>query len=45
MSIENVVVILIIIGAAGYVVSMIWKQLSAFRAKKRSCGKDCGCDR
>jgi hypothetical protein len=45
MGLELFIVMLIIAGAAGYVVNTVRKQVSAARSKKRSCGGDCGCDR
>ena len=39
---QTVVVALIVIGAAAYTGSLLWKRFRSFSAKK-ACADDCGC--
>jgi hypothetical protein len=40
---QAIVVGLIVLGAAAYVGSLLWKRLRSFAPKKAACGDDCGC--
>jgi len=42
MNWQNIVVVLIVLSALGYIVSMLWKRTKSFSPKK-GCDADCGC--
>jgi hypothetical protein len=42
MSWQNIVVLLIVLSALGYILSMLWKKTRSFSPKK-GCDADCGC--
>jgi hypothetical protein len=40
---QTIVVALIVIGAAAYSGSLLWKRFRSFSVKKAACADDCGC--
>jgi len=40
---QTIAVGLIVLGAAAYVGSLLWKRARSFAPKKKACGDDCGC--
>lgn len=42
MTFQNIAAFLIILGALGYVGSMLWRKTKSF-SPKSGCANDCGC--
>ncbi|MBK7704901.1 MAG: FeoB-associated Cys-rich membrane protein [Acidobacteria bacterium] len=43
MSVQTLIVVLIVLGAVGYVLLTVRRQIAGSRPKKDGCGDDCGC--
>lgn len=42
LELQNIIAVLILLGAVSYAATMIWKKTRAF-SRKPGCADDCGC--